>query len=128
MNESMEWIAGDAVASGFPVTGFSNLQYAAMYHEYLMTAGGRTADNQVVKTTWATMDGISWALMASGDANFTKREGAMITNYDDKFFLIGGIERYVSIDRLWYFLVVDRLDGGVTDRLCGERLFLNYCG
>ena len=38
MNESMEWIAGDAVPSGFPVTGFSNLQYAAMYHEYLMTA------------------------------------------------------------------------------------------
>ena len=92
MNESMEWIAGDAVASGFPVTGFSNLQYAAMYHEYLMTASGRTADNQVVNTTWATMDGISWALMASGDANFTKREGAMITNYDDKFFLIGGID------------------------------------
>ena len=92
MNESMEWIAGDAVPSGFPVTGFSNLQYAAMYHEYLMTAGGRTVDNQVVNTTWATMDGISWALMASGDANFTKREGAMITNYDDKFFLIGGID------------------------------------
>lgn len=92
MNESMEWIAGDAVPSGFPVTGFSNLQYAAMYHEYLMTASGRTVDNQVVNTTWATMDGISWALMASGDANFTKREGAMITNYDDKFFLIGGID------------------------------------
>ena len=63
MNESMEWIAGDAVPSGFPVTGFSNLQYAAMYHEYLMTASGRTVDNQVVNTTWATMDGISWALM-----------------------------------------------------------------
>ncbi len=99
-----------------------------------MTASGRTVDNQV-NTTWATMDGISWALMASGDANFTKREGAMITNYDDKFFLDRryrrfeqGIGRYVSIDRLWYFLVVDRLDGGVTDRLCGERLFLNYCG
>lgn len=57
-----------------------------------MTASGRTVDNQVVNTTWATMDGISWALMASGDANFTKREGAMITNYDDKFFLIGGID------------------------------------
>ena len=92
MNESMEWTAGGAVPSEFPVTGFSNLQYAAMYHEYLMTAGGRTVDNQVVNTTWATMDGISWALMASGDANFTKREGAMITNYDDKFFLIGGID------------------------------------
>ncbi len=92
MNESMEWIAGDAVPGGFPVTGFGNLQYAAMYHEYLMTAGGRTADNQVVNTTWATMDGISWALMASGDANFTKREGAMIAKYDDKFFLIGGID------------------------------------
>ena len=27
-----------------------------------------------------------------GVQNFTKREGAMITNYDDKFFLIGGID------------------------------------
>ena len=36
MNESMEWIAGDAVPSGFPVTGFSNLQYAAMYHDCLL--------------------------------------------------------------------------------------------
>lgn len=92
MNESMEWIAGDAVPSGFPVTGFGNLQYAAMYHEYLMIASGRTADNQVVNTTWATMDGISWTLMTSGEANFTKREGAMIANYDNKIFLIGGID------------------------------------
>ncbi|MDD2953464.1 MAG: DUF6242 domain-containing protein [Parabacteroides sp.] len=92
MNESMEWIAGDAVPSGFPVAGFSNLQYAAMYHEYLMIAGGRAADNQMVNTTWATMNGTSWALMASGDANFTKREGAMIAHYDDRFFLIGGID------------------------------------
>ena len=71
---------------------YSNIDMMAKYHEYLMTASGRTVDNQVVNTTWATMDGISWALMASGDANFTKREGAMITNYDDKFFLIGGID------------------------------------
>ena len=64
MNESTEWIAGDAVASGFPVTGFSNLQYAAMYHEYLMTAGGRTSG----QTKWLIRLGRPWmvslALMA----------------------------------------------------------------
>ncbi len=44
------------------------------------------------------------------------------------FMLIPEACRLVLEAGLWYFLVVDRLDGGVTDRLCGERLFLNYCG
>lgn len=92
MNQSMEWLAGDAVEAGFPVTGFGNLQYAAMYHQYLMVAGGRGSNNEVVNTTWATMNGTSWALMASGSDGFTKREGAMVANYDDKFFLIGGVD------------------------------------
>ena len=38
------------------------------------------------------MDGLSWAVLASGDANFSAREGAMVANYDDKLFLIGGID------------------------------------
>lgn len=117
MNESLEWTAGDAVPDGFPVTGFGSLQYAAMYHEYLMIAGGRTTDNQVVNTTWATMDGTSWAQMASGDANFSKREGAMITNYDNKFFLIGGVDAsnkalkdmYQSIDHGISWSLIDTL-------------------
>lgn len=92
MNEDKEWIAGDAVPEEFPLTRFSNLQYAAMYHEYLMTAGGRTANNQVVNTTWATMDGLSWVMMASNNARFTEREGAMVVPYDDKLFLIGGFD------------------------------------
>lgn len=144
MNESMEWTAGDAVPGEFPVTGFGNLQYAAMYYEYLMIAGGRTADNQVVNTTWATMDGTSWALMASGDANFTKREGAMVANYDNKFFLIGGIDAsnkalkdiYQSIDYGISWSVVDSMvvlpadyvARGFSSIIVDEENFVNIFG
>lgn len=92
MNQEREWTEGDAVASEFPVTGFGVSRYASVHHEYLLIAGGRSAADKVLNTTWATMDGLSWAVLASGDANFSAREGAMVANYDDKLFLIGGID------------------------------------
>ena len=56
----------------------------------------------------------------------------MITNYDDQFFLIGGNQfeqalkdMYQSIAQNGISWSLIDLDGGVTDRLCGERLFLN---
>ena len=93
MNQAGEWLEGETVSPDFPVTGFGNLQYSVMYHEYLLLAGGRNPGNQVVNTTWSTMNGTSWALMTSGDeTSFSDREGAMVAYYDDKFFLIGGID------------------------------------
>lgn len=93
MNKSKEWIAGGSVPSQFPVTGFGSIRYGAMYHEYLLVAGGRDKDNQLTNTSWATMDGKSWALMGSqSDSGFDLREGAMLANYDEKFFMIGGFD------------------------------------
>lgn len=94
MNEALEWTSGDGVPGGFPVTGFGSSEYAAMYHQYLMIVAGRDKDNQLVDTSWATMDGRSWAMLSNplGKVPFGKREGVMVTAYDDKVFLLGGID------------------------------------
>jgi hypothetical protein len=64
-----------------------------MYNEYLMITAGRDRSGQLLNTTWSTMDGKTWALLTNESANYyTKKEGAMLAYYDDKFFLIGGID------------------------------------
>lgn len=93
MNKSREWLAGGVVPAQFPLTGFGNIQYEAMYHAYLLVGGGRDKDNQLTNTSWATMDGKSWALMGSeAQSGFSKREGVMLAGYDEKFFMIGGLD------------------------------------
>lgn len=92
MTADSTWQNGETVPAGFPVKGFGNLKYDAMYHEYLMVAGGRTLSNNLVNTTWATMDGRSWSLMASENNRISKREGAALIKYDGKFMLIGGVD------------------------------------
>lgn len=108
MNKEKVWSTGDAVPAYFPVTGFGNTDYYTMYHEYLMIAGGRDKDNQLLNSTWATMNGLLWAKLTDDESvdSFSKREGAMLTKYDDKYFLIGGLAEdgsglkdiYTSID------------------------------
>lgn len=106
MRADSTWHDGGEVPAEFPVKGFGNLKYEAMYHEYLMVAGGRTSSNKLVNTTWSTMDGCLWANMAEDNNIVSKREGAMLINYDEKFMLIGGVDEsnkalkdmYQSID------------------------------
>lgn len=94
MNETMEWTSGDPVPAGFPVSGFGVSNYAAMYHEYLMVVAGRDKENTLVNTSWATMDGRRWAMLSNplGNVPFNEREGVMVTAYDNKLFLLGGID------------------------------------
>jgi hypothetical protein len=107
MNENEEWTMGENVHSAFPLTNFASYSYINMYHAYVMLVGGRDRENQLTNTTWATMNGKDWALLTNeGTGYFEKREGLMLTKYDDKFFLAGGIntegkaskEIYTSID------------------------------
>lgn len=93
MNEKNEWTTGGAVQPSFPLTGFGVSTYAAMYHEYLMVVAGRDKENKLTRYSWATMDGLNWALLSDEDReSFCAREGVMVTPYDDKLFLIGGMD------------------------------------
>lgn len=92
MKENGEWTVGENIHDKFPVTNFASVPYVNMYHAYIMIAGGRDKDNQLTNTTWATMNGKDWALLTNeGNNSFGEKEGLMLTEYDDKFFLVGGI-------------------------------------
>ena len=63
-----------------------------MYREYLEVVAGRDKNNQLTHTAWWTQDGLSWALMTDEKSSyFEKKEGVMLTIYDGKFWLAGGI-------------------------------------
>lgn len=116
MNKEGQWSTGAPVPESFPRSGFTPFHYESMYHHYLMVAGGRTGQ-QLLNTTWSTPDGLAWEQMASGEVSFTRREGAMVTTYDDQLWLIGGLDSdrkglkdlYRSIDRGVTWTLVDSL-------------------
>lgn len=93
MGEDLKWIDGDVVPDGFPVTGFGASNYSAMYHNYLMVVAGRTGNNVLANTSWGTMNGTGWVLLSDVESEpFNTREGVMLTQYDDRMFLIGGLD------------------------------------
>lgn len=111
MDKGGNWQTGEAVPDGFPVSGFGNVDYNSMYRERLMLVGGRTGRNNLTNGVWSTMDGRAWALITDTEsAYFSPREGAMVTKYDNKLFLLGGIEAGDKALKDIYF----SSDGGVT--------------
>lgn len=93
MGEDLKWTGGDVVPDGFPVTGFGASNYSAMYHNYLMVVAGRDKNNALVNTSWGTMNGTGWVLLSDVESEpFNTREGVMLTQYDDRLFLIGGLD------------------------------------
>ncbi|MDR1980409.1 MAG: DUF6242 domain-containing protein [Tannerellaceae bacterium] len=92
MDKGMQWTYGDAVPAGFPLSGFGSIRYHSMYHEYLMVVAGLNAALQPTNHTWATANATNWVLLTNPDIEFfEKKEGVMLTRYDEKFYLIGGI-------------------------------------
>ncbi len=93
MDEHAEWAMGEEISAGFPLTGFGVATYSAMYHEYLLLVAGRDKDNQLLNTAWGTMDGLKWSCLSNEDVDtFVPREGVMLTPYDDKLYLLGGMD------------------------------------
>lgn len=93
MGEDLKWTGGDVVPEGFPITGFGASNYSAMYHNYLMVVAGRDKNNALVNSSWGTMNGTGWVLLSDVENEpFNTREGVMLTQYDDRLFLIGGLD------------------------------------
>ena len=144
MNESFEWTEGDAVTEDFPLTGFGSLHYEAMYYKYLLIAGGRTGADEIVNSTWSTMNGTTWGLLASGNESFTEREGVMAANYNDLLYIFGGIDAsdqglkdvYSSDDRGVTWCPVDSMvvmpddytGRGFSSVVVDEKNFVNFFG
>jgi hypothetical protein len=108
MSESGMFSLGEVAPDQFPVEGFSSHSYTSMYYERLMVVAGKTKANQLTNAAWSTFDGKSWALLTDeASSYFEKKEGAALAYYDDKFYLIGGLnasgngskEIHLSIDK-----------------------------
>jgi len=108
MNASGEWQTGTEAPADFPVTGFASNSYEQVYYNHLTVVAGKDRNGSLSSKSWDTMDGLSWiCLTRSGLFYFSQREGVMLTNYDDKLYLAGGIDAsgkglkdmYTSIDK-----------------------------
>ncbi|MCE5226884.1 MAG: DUF5018 domain-containing protein [Porphyromonadaceae bacterium] len=108
MSQSGTFSLGEVAPDQFPVEGFSSHSYTSMYYERLMVVAGKTKANQLTNAAWSTFDGKSWALLTDESSSyFEKKEGAALAYYDDKFYLIGGLnasgngskEIHLSIDK-----------------------------
>ncbi len=116
MDKDFRFSRGEAVRDGFPLSGFGSLSYSSMYNGYLLLAGGRDKDNNLLESSWTTDNGLNWAEMTS-TKTFGEKEGVALTIYDDKFYLIGGLDEdgkgtneiYTSVDKgiTWDLLEVE---------------------
>lgn len=92
MNKDMEWNVGNEIPYNFPIWGFGSASYSVAYRERLMVIAGKDSRNVLTNAAWGTMDGLGWALLTDAESSyFETREGVMLTKYDSKLFMIGGI-------------------------------------
>ena len=110
MDKDMKWTTGDVVPDEFPVSGFGSLaSYSSSSKQNSLTVvAGKDKNGKLQNSAWGTMNGKQWVLLTDIESDyFDKREGVMLSAYDDKFCLIGGIgesnkafkDIYFSIDR-----------------------------
>ena len=121
MGIDYQWKKGVAVPAGFPVTGFGNATYKTAFYWHLLIATGKDRYGNLRNTVWETMDGLKW--VQSTDERFTiieKREGVMLTSYDNKLFLIGGINASNTAAKDIYY----SNDRGITWALADSMLYL----
>jgi hypothetical protein len=107
MNNEGVWTEGNAAPDDFPVSGFGSLGYYRMSNEYITVVAGKDKAGRLSNATWGTDNTLSWALLSGEQDNFfEKKAGVMLALYDNKFYLMGGINAegkaskdiHVSID------------------------------
>ncbi len=109
--EKKEWEEGTLLNEGFPLTGFGSLSYNSMFRARLMVVAGRDKDNKLTNAAWSTENGRIWALLTDEEATpFDKQEGVAVAEYDDKFFMLSGINEAGKASSDIYL----SRDGGVT--------------
>lgn len=113
LGKQQKWKTGDIVADEFPLSGFGSLSvYSSAGKYYNLTAvAGKSKAGQLLNSAWATMNGTEWVKLTDMEADyFEKREGIMLSHYDDKLCMIGGIGESNKAFKDIYF----SNDGGLT--------------
>ena len=93
MDVGDQWEKGVAVPAAFPVSGFGYTSYETAFYWHLAIAAGKDRQGRLTNAVWETMTGLNWVCSTDERTTyFNKREGVVLTHYDDKMFLIGGID------------------------------------
>ena len=120
MNTKNAWEKGVAAPEQFPVSGFGNTTYETSYYWHLVVTAGKDRNGKLTNAVWETMNGLNWVCLTDERfPSFNKREGVMITHYDDKMFLIGGINASNTAERDIYY----SLDRGITWKLTDSLMY-----
>lgn len=95
-SDLISWKESEGKASGdFPLSGFGRCTYTNYFSNGLMlVAGASVGGAKVSSSAWSTEDGLSWLKMTNETSYFRPRSGAMLTPYDNRFYLIGGMDTY----------------------------------
>lgn len=118
MNAAKEWNEGGLLSEGFPLTGFGNLSYNSMFRARLLIVAGRDKDNKLTNTAWSTEDGRIWAKLTDDEAvTFAKQEGVALAEYDDKIFMLSGINEADKASSEIYFSRDEGVNWSVSDTL-----------
>ena len=118
MNASNTWEKGAAVPATFPVSGFGNTTYETSFYWHLVIVAGKDRTGGLSNAVWETMTGLNW--VCSTDERkpfFGKREGVMVTHYDGKMFLIGGINASNTAERDIFYSEDRGITWALTDSL-----------
>lgn len=113
MNADLEWSVGNDVPDDFPISGFGSLAVysAGSKQNSLTVVAGRDKNGTLLNTSWVTMTGGQWVILTDTESNyFDEREGVMLSAYDGKFCMIGGIDNAGEARKDLYFSI----DHGVT--------------
>ena len=121
MNVNCQWEKGVLVPAGFPISGFGNTGYETSFYWHLVVVAGRDLNGNLCNTVWETMNGLNW--VCSTDERYTilnKREGVILTHYDDKMFLFGGINASNTAENDIFY----SQDRGITWVVADSMLYL----
>jgi len=103
IDKMMTCTRGNALPETFPLTNFGQMNYETMYYPRLTLASGRDSKNRLTNTSWATMDGLTWAALSNPEATFSYREGAAVSWYDNCYFVVGGFdESGQALHDIWF--------------------------
>lgn len=121
MNAREQWTVGDVIPTEFPVEGFANASYEAVFYRHLLLVGGKKTNGKLSNLSWETTDGLTWIGMNNTmPPKWEACEGAMLAYYDNQIYLIGGINASNTASKKIY----RSSDRGVTWKLVNKLIVL----
>ena len=120
MNAENQWKKGAVVSENFPLSGFGVTSYETAFYWHLLVVAGKDRSGKLSNAVWETMNGLNW-VCSTDDRNtyFEKREGVIVTHYDEKMFLIGGINESNTAQKDIFY----SQDRGITWALADSLLY-----